>query len=57
MGKKPTKAAKKAEPTTAEHHRQRAREFRAKAQMAEAKASMIDVKNPPKKPIPGGYGY
>lgn len=49
---KPSKPAAKA--PTADHHRTKAAEFRAKARLHEAKAEMLDVKNPPKRPK--GYG-
>lgn len=56
MAKKPSKPA--AKPPSADHHRTKAAEFRAKARLHEAKAEMLDVKNPPK---PGKhrsvYGY
>lgn len=56
MAKKPTKAAPKKPASDVDHHRQRAREYRAKAQLHDAKASMMEAKNPPKKPS-GGYPY
>ncbi len=42
---------------TAEEHRKMAAEFHAKARLHDAKADVIDAKNPPKAPKYGSRGY